>query len=72
MAAPQAKPHADRTNLARTGKELPKTDVVVNGGDSAVEMTPAVPARNTPTAALTDAERSLPVVAPPKVPTGKK
>jgi hypothetical protein len=72
--APQAKPQFDRTNLARTGSELPKTDVIAESGYSAEFMAPGVPGRNTPTRALTSAEASVPVVPPvsPKKFGGKK
>jgi hypothetical protein len=51
--APQAK---------RTGGPIPEVDIrSVEPGYGAQFMVPGVPARNTPTAALTEAERSLPI-----------
>jgi hypothetical protein len=55
MAAPQ-KPITPPQRVSKTG-----TDVVVNGGGYPVEMVPGVPARNTPTRALTPAEASVPI-----------
>jgi len=69
---PQPKPQSDPTSLRRTGASIPRNDVLAESGWSAVEMTPGVPARNTPLGALSASERALPVVPPPKVPPRRK
>ena len=62
---PLGKPQADRTNLARTAAAIPRLDVVAESGYSAEVMTPGVPGRNSPTASLTPAEASVPIVPTP-------
>ena len=48
-AAATSKPQYDPHAWKKAGAAIPKTDVVVNGGASAVAMTPGAPVRNQPT-----------------------
>ena len=63
--SPLAKPQADKTNLARTAAAIPKSDVIAESGYSAETMPIGVPGRNSPTASLTPAEASVPIVPTP-------